>query len=93
MRHHCGPDVPIILVGTKVDLREDPETLSELAKDGKTPLKFVDGLKLQKKINAEKYIECSAKMLTNIHQVFEEAVRVSLKAMEPKKVKRRCVLL
>lgn len=93
VRHHCGPDVPIILVGTKVDLREDPETLSELAKDGKTPLKFVDGLKLQKKINAEKYIECSAKMLTNIHQVFEEAVRVSLKAMEPKKVKRRCVLL
>lgn len=76
-----------------MDLRDDPETLSELARDGKAPLKFVDGLKLQKKISADKYMECSAKTLTNVHQVFEEAVRASLKAMEPKKPKKRCVLL
>jgi Ras-related C3 botulinum toxin substrate 1 len=93
VRQHCGPDVPIILVGTKVDLRDDPDSISELVDEGKKPLKFVDGLKLQKKIDANKYIECSAKTLTNVHEVFEEAVRAALVAMEPKKKKRSCTLL
>jgi Ras-related C3 botulinum toxin substrate 1 len=41
IKHHC-PDAPIILVGTKIDLREDRETLS-----GKFQCSyFVDDVKL-----------------------------------------------
>lgn len=93
VRQHCGPDVPIILIGTKLDLRDDPETLAELAKEQKSPVQFVEGLRLQRKISAEKYLECSAKTLTNVHEVFSEAVRAGLKGMEPKKPKKRCTLL
>ena len=75
MRQHCGQNVPIILLGTKSDLKEDPTALAELGKEGKSPIKYVDGLKLQRKINAVKYMECSAKTLINIHEVFETAIR------------------
>ncbi len=37
LRHHC-PTVPIILVGTKIDLREDEKTLEELQKQSKAPI-------------------------------------------------------
>ena len=29
MKHHC-PNTPVILVGTKTDLREDPDTINKL---------------------------------------------------------------
>merc|ERR1711907_31946 len=37
IKHHC-PNVPIILVGTKADLRNDESTLETLRKDGKSPI-------------------------------------------------------
>ncbi len=40
---HHAPHVPIVLVGTKVDMREDKDTLAELARLGKAPLSYVDG--------------------------------------------------
>lgn len=38
LKHHC-PEAPIILVGTKIDLRDDRETLSALAEQGLSPCK------------------------------------------------------
>jgi len=46
--------------GTKIDLREDRETLTGLAEQGLTPLKREQGQKLANKIRAVKYMECSA---------------------------------
>ena len=37
VNHHC-PNVPIILVGTKLDLRDDKETLEKLREKGLTPI-------------------------------------------------------
>ena len=66
LKHHC-PDAPIILVGTKIDLRDDRETLSALAEQGLSPLKREQGQKLANKVRAVKYMECSA--LTQVKRI------------------------
>jgi Ras-related C3 botulinum toxin substrate 1 len=57
--HYC-PDVPLILVGTKLDLREDAATISKLQALGQAPVSTAKGQELASKINAFKYMECSA---------------------------------
>ena len=93
VRQYCPAEVPIILVGTKLDLREDPDTIKTLQADNKAPLKYTDGLRLQRKIGAVKYMECSAKTLDNLHNVFNEAAKEALEAMKPKKKPSRCIIL
>ena len=39
VRHHC-PNVPIILVGTKLDLREDKETIEKLKEKRLAPITY-----------------------------------------------------
>ena len=39
LRHHC-PNVPIILVGTKLDLREDTETKEKLREKRLAPITY-----------------------------------------------------
>lgn len=55
--------------GTKIDLREDRETLSALAEQGLAPLKREQGQKLANKIRAVKYMECSALTQRGLKQV------------------------
>merc|ERR1712107_302352 len=57
--HHC-PNAPVILVGTKVDLREDKETLERLREKQLSPIAYQQGLQMAKEISAVKYLECSA---------------------------------
>ena len=54
VRHHC-PNTPIILVGTKLDLRSDRQTLDKLQEKRLGPVKFEQGLALAKEIGAVKY--------------------------------------
>lgn len=56
-------------IGTKIDLREDRETLSALAEQGLAPLKREQGQKLANKIRAVKYMECSALTQRGLKQV------------------------
>ena len=58
-RHHC-PQVPIILVGTKLDLREDKETIDKLKEKRLAPITYPQGLAMAKDVGAVKYLECSA---------------------------------
>lgn len=39
VRHHC-PNTPIILVGTKLDLREDKETIEKLKEKKTAPISY-----------------------------------------------------
>ena len=39
VRHHC-PHIPIILVGTKLDLREDKETIDKLKEKKLAPITY-----------------------------------------------------
>lgn len=57
---HHAPGVPIVLVGTKRDLRDDPDTIAKLAASGQPgPTTPRMGDDLARDIGA-KYVECSA---------------------------------
>jgi len=91
IQHYC-PGVPLILVGTKADLRTDPDTLKELKSQGATPIEAAKGKTLAAEIKARVYIECSAMTQLNVKECFDEAVRAVLyKNKKPSSSK--CVLL
>ena len=77
--------------GTKIDLRDDPNTIQALQKQNMAPIRREQGLKLSKKIKAYAYVECSALTQKGLHQVFEEAIRAVLVPKVAKQTK--CVLL
>ena len=77
VRHHC-PNVPIILVGTKLDLREDEETIEKLKEKRLAPITYPQGLAMAKDVGAAKYLECSAMTQEGLKTVFHEAIRVVL---------------
>lgn len=76
VRHHM-PNTPIILVGTKKDLRDAyflrPAVLPEISKAYKKEI----GEHLAKEIKAVQYLECSALTKEGLNQVFEAAVRAT----------------
>jgi len=82
--HHC-PNVPIILVGTKLDLRSDTETVSRLREKGLSPIQFEHGMQKAKEINAIKYLECSALNQTGLKAVFDESIRAVIAPKTSKK--------
>ncbi|XP_043912950.1 rho-related GTP-binding protein RhoG-like [Protopterus annectens] len=89
--HHC-PNIPILLVGTKKDLRSDPETIKKLKEQGLSPTTYQQGTSLAKQIGAVKYLECSALNQEGVRDVFVESVRAILFPL-PKKPPKKCVLL
>ncbi|CAG2179906.1 unnamed protein product [Oppiella nova] len=92
VRHHC-PDKPIILVGTKLDLRDDPKTLDKLKERKMAPITYPQSLAMAKDIGAVKYLECSALTREGLTNVFDEAVRaVSCPQVKPNK-RKLCVVL
>jgi len=72
VEHHC-PEAKKILVGTKIDLRNDKKVLEEL-KGEKLPSPEM-GENLAKEIGAKCYLECSAYTQEGLKRVFEEAIR------------------
>lgn len=92
--HFCQ-GVPTILVGTKTDLRQDPETRRMLAMQGLKPISFEQGTQVAREIGASRYIECSAKRSEGVIELFDQALRESMKRKLRSFVKKRknCVLL
>ncbi|XP_036590894.1 transforming protein RhoA-like [Trichosurus vulpecula] len=91
VKHFC-PNVPIILLGNKKDLRNDERTRGELAKMKQEPVKPEEGRDMAKQIGAFAYIECSAKTKDGVKAVFEMATRAALQRRHGKK-KSRCLVL
>lgn len=90
--HHC-PNAPIVLVGTKLDLRDDKETIEKLKEKKMAPIPTSAGLNMLKEINGVKYLECSALTQKALKQVFDEAIRAVLCPQKPAKKKKKCPLL
>ncbi|CAF3284942.1 unnamed protein product [Rotaria sp. Silwood2] len=74
VKHHC-PHTPIILVGTKLDLRNDTSVIEKLRQQKLAPITSLQGEEMRKKIGAVKYLECSALTKEGLKTVFEEAIR------------------
>ena len=68
--------MPIILVGNKIDLREDVELLQQLKELRQIPVSKTQGLACAKKIGAVKYMECSAKTGKGLKEIFTTAAEV-----------------
>ncbi|KAL6459025.1 hypothetical protein MHYP_G00324970, partial [Metynnis hypsauchen] len=91
VKHFC-PNVPIILVGNKKDLRNDEHTRRELAKMKQEPVKPEEGRDMANRISAFGYLECSAKTKEGVREVFEMATRAALQVRKRKK-RSGCLLL
>jgi small GTP-binding protein len=90
---HHAPNTPIILVGTKLDLREDPETIERLREKRMMPISYIKGLQMAKEIKAVKYLECSALTQKGLKSVFDEAIRAVLCPVQPKRSAHKCKIL
>ncbi|CEF64337.1 Ras-like GTP-binding protein Rho1 [Strongyloides ratti] len=89
VRHFC-PNVPIILVGNKKDIRAEAEACTDSRNRIET-VKSDMGKTMAEQIGAYAYLECSAKTKEGVRDVFETATRAAL-ATKPKN-KGKCDLL
>ncbi|KAI8639155.1 small GTPase superfamily [Parasitella parasitica] len=78
VKHYCGNNVSLLLVGLKIDLR----TSSSVT------VGYQQGLKLAKEIGA-KYGECSAKANVNVKDVIKLAARLAVKPNRKKLLRNR----
>ncbi|XP_046391102.1 ras-like GTP-binding protein RHO [Ischnura elegans] len=84
-----NPRVPVILVGTKADLRDEieDEEESDLVED-KEAAKIVNALSLYS------HVECSAQALSGVNELFDLAIKAALETKNSyKKEKGKCLLL
>ncbi|XP_075034178.1 rho-related GTP-binding protein RhoF [Mixophyes fleayi] len=94
--HHFCRGVPIVLIGCKTDLRMDKERLRKLKSAQQEPITYFQGEATGKTIQAEDYLECSAKFQENVDNVFREATLIALNGMKKEqrmKRKKICLLL
>lgn len=86
---HYSPNTPIILVGTKSDMREEPGIIEKLKEQRLEPVTPEQGRAAAQKIKAVKYLECSAMTQKGLKAVFDEAIRaVLMPAPKPKPIKK-----
>lgn len=96
--HFC-PGTPIIVVGTKIDLRDNSPAPNELSVGGKPLLQYSEGLTVVKDIGAVRYVECSSLTQQGLKEVFEEAVRTVLDVkravqdLQTQRSQRSCTML
>ncbi|KAJ1816295.1 GTP-binding protein Rho1 [Coemansia sp. RSA 2598] len=79
-----SPRTPIILVGLKLDLRNDQSVINELAAYGQKPVSTQEGQHVAREIGAVHYIECSSILNRNVLQVFEIVAKYSIKNSRPR---------
>eukprot|EP00062_Callorhinchus_milii_P011959 gi/632958556/ref/XP_007895103.1/ PREDICTED: rho-related GTP-binding protein RhoQ [Callorhinchus milii] len=93
LKEHA-PNVPFLLIGTQVDLRDDPRTLTKLNTLKEKPVTTEQGEKLAKGIGAYCYVECSALTQKGLKTVFDEAIIAILtpkKNVLKKRLGSRCI--
>jgi GTPase SAR1 family protein len=89
------PHTPIILVGTKMDLRTNTEVIARLALENQKPIAPADGQRLAEELGAAKYLECSALTQQGLKAVFDEAIKTAMQSREKPKDKggKKCAVM
>lgn len=76
------PNIPVILVGLKKDLREDPLAQEEMRKKSLHFTTENEGHQASRDIGARRYLECSSLTGEGVDDVFEAATRAALLTFE-----------
>jgi len=92
IKHHI-PDVPIILVGTKSDYRNNTEIAEQLKKRNQKMVPKEKAEELAKHLKLHRYMECSALTQEGLNEVFAEAVRAASSYHIEKRKKGKCILM
>jgi len=77
IQHHA-PNVPIVLVGTKSDLRKDDNTIKQLNSRQQSMVTIEAAQRMAKEIGAVNFLECSALTQEGLKQVFDDAIRAAM---------------
>jgi len=91
IQHHA-PNVPILLVGTKSDLRKDENTIKQLNSRQQSMVEVESAQRMAKEIGAVNFLECSALTQEGLKQVFDEAIRAAMSKPTGKK-RKQCEIL
>lgn len=67
-----------MLVGTKIDLRDDLHVLDELNDKNLKAINVEQGNKLAREVGAITYLECSAATQVGVKEIFDYAIRAVL---------------
>jgi len=86
------PETPIILVGTKKDLRRELSTMNELGREKQEIVKSSEGRLMAAQLHALEYFECSSKANEGVRELFDYAVR-SIRIEDSKKRRQFCPFL
>jgi GTPase SAR1 family protein len=78
IRKYCGNRIPIILVGTKTDLRNDRFEIERMAKKKQRPVSFDEANLVCEQFKLKKYIECSSLSQNGLKSVFDEAIKCAI---------------
>ncbi|KAL9648013.1 hypothetical protein ABK040_012314 [Willaertia magna] len=88
LNHHC-PNTPILLCGTKVDLRENKKMLYNFVKSGNVPYSKEEGEALAKQIGAIAYIETSSLERIGFEKLGEYIMLLSKAGKQPEELKNK----
>jgi Ras-related C3 botulinum toxin substrate 1 len=75
LQYHC-PGVPVVLLGTKLDLRRDDTVIGALSGKGLSPVTTTQGQRLAEELKLSGYCECSALTQEGLKAVFDTAVHL-----------------
>lgn len=70
--------VPVVLVGTQADCKNNPEVLQRLKKDAQVPVSPAHARELASRLNAP-YVETSAKTCCQLKEAFDMAITIGLR--------------
>lgn len=86
--HFC-PDAPVVLVCLKTDLRNDTSSAHYLRAQGLTHITPAQGKSMAQRLGVTKYMECSAKDMEGVKDVFAVAMGIVLRKKQQKPVRSR----
>jgi len=93
VRNFC-PKVPIILVGTKKDLRTDADVIEDLSLSKLEPVTTEEGQQIATLTGAHAYLECSSRTREGVREVFETAAIAALRKHKlHRSLKAKCRIL